>query len=104
MSYTVKLYGWADEPSDASTAQVDAAVRRFKSALNAALGDESLVLPVRAAYARIVAVHGDEPSEDVLSPGEWAVFTQWQAAEAAALAAALGPERYLGDAQFEISA
>ena len=102
MSYTVKLYAWADESADASPALVNAAITRFKTALNNALGDAALVLPVYAAYTRIVGTSGDDPDEDALSPGQWAVFSQWRAAEAAALAAALGPDRYLGDAQFEI--
>lgn len=104
MSYTVKLYAWADEAADASTARADAAIARFKTALNDALGDAAMVLPVYAAYTRIVGTYGDDPSEDALSPGEWAIFTQWQAAEAAALTAALGPDRHLGEAQFEIRA
>jgi hypothetical protein len=101
MSYSVKLF--VDSGADDVTpGQQLAAIARFKTALDEALGDSALVLPVYAAYTRIVAAHGDDPSEDALSPGELAVFTQWQAAEAAALTAALGPNRYLGDAQFEI--
>ncbi|MBC7548821.1 MAG: hypothetical protein H7224_09320 [Polaromonas sp.] len=100
MSYTVKLFA----EDDVSPGQQEAAIARFKAALSEALGDSALVLPVYAAYTRIVATYGDDPSEDALSPGELAVFTQWQAAEAAALTAALGPNRYLGDAQFEILA
>ena len=100
MSYTVKLFAEDEVTSD----QHHAAIARFKAALDEALGDSALVLPVYAAYTRIVATYGDDPSEDALSPGELAVFTQWQAAEAAALTAALGPNRYLGDAQFEIRA
>jgi hypothetical protein len=42
------------------------------------------------------------PAEDVLSPEELEIFSQWQAAELAAVTAALGPNRYMGDAQFEI--
>jgi len=102
MSYTVKLYAWADEAADASPARVNAAIERFKTALNNSLGDAALVLPVYAAFTRIVGTYGDDPSEDALSPGEWAIFTQWRAAETAALAAALGSDRYMGDAQFEI--
>ena len=102
MSYTVKLYAWADESADASPAKAEAAIERFKTALNDALGDAAMVLPVYSAYARIVGTYGDDPSEDALSPGEWAIFTQWHAAETAALTAALGSDRYMGDAQFEI--
>ena len=98
MSYTVKLYAY----EDASPAQLQAAERRFRKALEASLGDESLVAPVHAAYRRIVATYGEMPAEDALSPEQLEIFSQWQAAESAALTAALGPDRYLGDAQFEI--
>ena len=100
MSYTVRLLA----EDDTTPGQQQAAIARFKAALNEALGDSALVLPVYAAYTRIVATYGENPSDDVLSPGELAVFTHWQAAQAAALTAALGPNRYLGDAQFDIQA
>ena len=98
MSYSVKLYAY----EDASAQQLQAAERRFRKALEASLGDESLVAPVHAAYRRIVATYGETPAEDALSPEELEIFNQWQAAESAALTAALGPDRYMGDAQFEI--
>ena len=98
MSYRLKLYAF----EDASPAQLQAAEQRFRQALNESLGDESLVAPVHAAYRRIVATYGESPADDVLSPGELEIFNQWQAAELAAMAAALGPNRYMGDAQFEI--
>lgn len=98
MSYTLKLYAF----EDASPAQLQAAEQRFRQALEESLGDESLVAPVYAAYRRMVATYGETPAEDVLSSGELEVFSQWQAAESAALTAALGPNRYMGDAQFEI--
>ena len=98
MSYSVKLYAY----EDASAQQLQAAERRFRKALEASLGDESLVAPVHSAYRRIVATHGETPAEDALAPGELEIFSQWQAAESAALTAALGPDRYMGDAQFEV--
>ena len=98
MSYQLRLYAF----EDASPAQLQAAERRFRQALDESLGDESLVVPVHAAYRRIVATYGESPADDVLSPGELEIFNQWQAAELAAMAAALGPNRYMGDAQFEI--
>lgn len=98
MSYQLKLYAF----EDASPAQLQAAEQRFRQALDESLGDESLVAPVHAAYRRIVATYGESPAEDVLSPGELEIFNQWQAAELAAMTAALGPNRYMGDAQFEI--
>jgi hypothetical protein len=97
--YTLKLYAF----EDASPGQLQAAEQRFRQALDASLGDESLVAPVYAAYRRIVATYGETPAEDALSSGELEIYTQWQAAEAAALTAALGPHRYMGDAQFEIT-
>ena len=98
MSYRLKLYAF----EDASPAQLQAAEQRFRQALDESLGDESLVAPVHAAYRCIVATYGESPAEDVLSPGELEIFNQWQAAELAAMTAALGPNRYMGDAQFEI--
>ena len=98
MSYSVKLYAY----EDASPPQLQAAERRFRKALEASLGDESLVAPVHAAYRRIVAIYGETPAEDALSPEQLEIFSQWQAAESAALTAALGPDRYMNDAQFEI--
>jgi len=98
MSYQLKLYAF----EDASPTQLQAAEQRFRQALDESLGDESLVAPVHAAYRRIVDTYGESPAEDVLSPGELEIFNQWQAAELAAMTAALGPNRYMGDAQFEI--
>ncbi|MDB5779564.1 MAG: hypothetical protein JWP79_1139 [Polaromonas sp.] len=100
MSYTLKLYAY----EDASPQQLQAAEQRFRKALDESLGDASLVAPVYAAYRRMVAVYGEQPTPEVLSPEELEIFNQWQAAEAAALTAALGPDRYMGEAQFEIGA
>ena len=98
MSYSVKVYAY----EEASPEQLRAAERRFRKALEASLGDASLVAPVHAAYRRIVATYGETPAEDALSAEQLEIFSQWQAAESAALTAALGPDRYMGDAQFEI--
>jgi hypothetical protein len=43
------------------------------------------------------------PSPDALTDAERAVLEQWQAAEAAAVAATFGTHRYMGDAMYEIS-
>jgi hypothetical protein len=99
VSYSLKLYAF----EDASVQELQAAEQRFKNALEATLGDASLVAPVYAAYLKIVATYGDAPSEDALSAGELEIFHQWQAAESAALTAAFGPNRYMGEAQFEIA-
>lgn len=98
MSYRLRLYAY----EDASEGELRAAEQRFRTALEDALGHESLVLPVYTAYMRLVATYGESPAEDVLSADELEIFSQWQAAELAAVTAALGPHRYMGDAQFEI--
>ena len=100
MSYSVRLSAYEDV-SDEEKRQAE---RRFCKALNEALGDASLVLPVYAVYRQLVALHGDTPSADALSTEELELFTQWQAAKSAALTAALGPHRYMGDAEFDIRA
>ena len=88
---------------DATDKQRQQAEQRFRQALDNTLGDASLVAPVHAAYRRIVAVYGESPAPDTLSDAEQQIFDQWQAAELAALTAALGPYRHMGEAQFEIS-
>ena len=97
MSYALILY----EP-DVSDAQRREAEQRFRDALEQTLGDAALVAPVYRAYQRIVATHGETPDPDSLSDAERAIFEQWQAAETAAVAAAFGPNRYMGDAMYEI--
>lgn len=99
MSYSLTLYAF----EDATDQERRNAEKRFRKALDATLGDASLVLPVYQAYRRIVAVYGEAPAPDTLTDAEQQVFDQWQAAVSAALTAALGPHRYMGDAQFEIS-
>ena len=98
MSYTVKILDSDDTPE----AQRRAAEQRFRKALEETLGDASLVAPVYGAYLRIVAEYGERPSPEVMTDAERAVFEQWQAAETAAVAAAFGPHRYMGDAMYEI--
>ncbi len=97
MSYSLTLYD-----ADATDEQRRQAEQRFRRALEDTLGDESLVVPVYTAYLRIVAVYGDSPAPDSLTEAERTIFDQWQAAEAAALAATFGPHRYMGDAMYEI--
>ena len=99
MSYRVKLYAF-DEASEQDKRDAE---DRFRQALDETLGDASLVLPVYAAYQRIIATYGETPDPDLLSTSEAELLDQWQAAEAAALTAALGPSRYMGDAEFDIS-
>lgn len=97
MSYTVTLY-----EADVSDAQRREAEQRFRAALEETLGDPELVGPVYSAYLRIVGTYGDNPDLDSLTDAERAIFEQWRAAETAAVAAAFGPNRYMGDADYEI--
>jgi len=97
MTYSLVLY----EP-DVSDAQRREAEQRFRRALEETLGDAVLVAPVYRAYQRIVATYGETPDPDSLTDAERAIFDQWQAAETAAVAAAFGPNRYMGDAMYEI--
>ncbi|MEO7391542.1 MAG: hypothetical protein ABIU58_05170 [Ramlibacter sp.] len=97
MSYTVVIH-----EADVSDAERQDAVRRFRDALEQALGDAALVGPVHAAYLRIVGTYGETPALDTLSEAQREIFEQWQAAETAAVAAAFGPNRYMGDAMYEI--
>ena len=99
MPYFLTLY----DADGASQLEHQQAEQRFRRALDEALGDESLVGPVYTAYLRIVSAYGDSPDSESLSDAERAVFEQWQAAEAAAVAAAFGPNRYMGDAMYEIA-
>ena len=98
MTYSLILY----EADGASALQHREAEQRFRVALEAALGDASLVAPAYAAYLRIVSAYGETPPPDSLTDAERAVFDQWQAAETAAVASAFGPNRYMGDAMYEI--
>lgn len=98
MTYTLRLCGFDDaSPQDRRDAE-----RRYRTALDTALGDADLVAPTYAAYLKIAAVHGDDPAPDALTDAEREVFNQWQAAASAAVTAALGPNRYMDDAWFEI--
>ncbi len=98
MSYRIKLYAF----EDASEAERRSAERRFCQVLEAELGDPALVAPVYLAYQKLVAIYGEQPSPDALSTEELDIITAWQTAESAALTAALGPHRYMGDAEFVI--
>ena len=99
MPYSLTLYD-ADGASDLQHQQAE---QRFRQALEETLGDASLVGPVYTAYLRIVHSYGDTPDLEALSDAERAIFEQWQAAETAAVAAAFGPNRYMGDAMYEIA-
>ena len=99
MSYSLRIF----EADDATPGQVRQAELRFRRALEEALGDEGLVLPVYRAYQAIVATYGESPDLDALTDAERVILEQWHTAEAAALAAAFGTHRYMGDAMYEIA-
>ncbi len=88
---------------DASQAQQMDAVRRFKQALEDALGDPALLRPVYGAYVQLRAIYGETPDLERLTDAEQLIYEQWQGAESAAVVAALGPHRYLEEPRFEIS-
>lgn len=98
MSYRVRLF-----EADATPEQLRAAEQRFRQGLEAVLGSAELVLPVHAAYQRIVLTYGEAPDLELLSDAEQLVLQQWREAEAVAVAAAFGTHRYMGDAMYEIS-
>ncbi|MES2913394.1 MAG: hypothetical protein V4718_18520 [Pseudomonadota bacterium] len=76
---------------------------RFRDALEASLGDGGLVWPVYQAYLRLLQTYADHQRPWPLSAEEQLLVDQWEAAELAATQAAFGTERYMGDAEFEIS-
>jgi hypothetical protein len=98
MHYTVRIFH-SEEVSDAERAS---AAQRFRSALEASLGDASLVPPVYRAYLRLLHLHGEQARPWDLAPAEQLLAEQWEAAELAATQAAFGAERYMGDAHFEL--
>jgi hypothetical protein len=98
MSYSLKFYD-TEGMSESTHREVE---KRFRHALEAALGDAALVAPVYRAYLRIVAAYGETPDPDSLGDAERVLFEQWQAAETVAVAAAFGPNRTMGDAMYEI--
>ncbi len=98
MPYTVRIFS-AEDISDADRA---AASRRFRVALDEALGAADLVAPVYHAYLRLLQVHGELARPWDLTPSEQVLADQWEAAEKAALEAAFGTDRYMDDAHYEL--
>ena len=98
MTYSLKFYD-ADGVTDTQRREAE---QRFRRVLEDTLGDASLVAPVYRAYQRIAATYGEQPDLEALTEAERAIFEQWQAAETAAVAAAFGSHRYMGDAMYEI--
>ena len=99
MPYTLKIFT-AEEVSEGEREQ---AAQRFRAALDTALGDASLVVPVYRAYLRLLQTHGDHPRPWPVTADEQLLTNQWEAAELAATQAAFGMNRYMGDAHFELS-
>jgi hypothetical protein len=97
MSYRLKIFD-----AEASPEQLRAAEQRFRQALEAVLGSDALVLPVHAAYQRIVLTYGEDPDRELLSESERVILDQWREAETAAVTATFGEHRYMGDAMYEI--
>ncbi len=97
-TYRVRLQVFDDAPEGARRQ----AEQRFCKALELALGDAGLVAPVYRQVLRLYADHGESPDPTSLSEAERDLLQAWQQAESAALTAALGSHRYMGDAQFEI--
>ena len=98
MEYVLKIFS-AD---DVTEAERDVAIQRFRAALEAALGDASLVLPCYHAYQKLFQQYADQARPWPVTPAEQLLAEQWEAAELAATHAAFGVNRYLGDADFEI--
>lgn len=98
MTYSLQLY----VSDDTTPAQRQAAERLFRKALEAALGDAALVVPVYAAYQAIVARYGDTPDVEALTVEERTVFEHWQLAETAAVEAVFGPHRHLDEGGYQI--
>ena len=98
MHYTVRIF----HSEDVSDAERAGAAQRFRTALEASLGDAGLVMPVYHAYLRLLQAHGDHARPWDLAPAEQLLADQWEAAELAATQAAFGAERYMGDAHFEL--
>lgn len=100
MAYLLKIFT-SDDVTETERAQAE---KRFRVALETSLGDASLVLPVYLAYLRLLQTHGDHVRPWPVSEQEQLLADQWEAAELSATQAAFGTDRYLGEAQFELSA
>ena len=98
MTYSLKIF----TPDDVTPAERDAAIQRFRTALEGSLGSAEMVWPVYSVYSRIALAHGDAERPWPISADEQLLVDQWEAAELAAKEAAFGVNRYLGDADFEL--
>lgn len=100
MPYSLKIFT-AEDVTAKERAQAE---DRFRAALDDTLGDAELVWPVYQAYLRLLHLYGAHQRPWPLSAEEQLLADQWEAAELAATQAAFGPDRYMGEAEFEISA
>ena len=98
MSYSVKIFA----SEDVSQLERERAAQRFCHALEASLGNASLVAPVYRVWLRLHRQHGEHQRPWPISPEEQLLADQWEAAELAATRAAFGENRYMGDAHFEL--
>ena len=100
MNYTLKIFS----AEDVAPLEREQAARRFRAALEEGLGGPALVWPVYQLYQRLLHAHGEQARPWPISPAELVIVEQWEAAELAATQAAFGSERYMGDADFELTA
>jgi hypothetical protein len=98
MAYVLKIFA----AEDVSDAERQAADLRFRHALEEALGSADLVAPVLRAYRRLLSQHADQERPWPITDAEQLLVDQWEAAETAAIRAAFGADRYMGDADFEL--
>lgn len=98
MNYSVRLH----VPEGLSSAQKTEGEHLFRRALEDALGDPGMVVPVYRAYLGIVARHGESPDPDALNLDERVLLEHWAQAEAAALQAVFGPHRHLDEGGYDI--
>ena len=98
MHYTVRIF----HTEDVSEAERADAAQRFRTALEASLGDASLVVPVYRAYLNILGQHGESPDTEALTVDERMVLETWQQAESAAMEAVFGPHRHLDEGGYQI--
>ena len=99
MTYSLKIFS----PDDVTPAERLWAVQRFRAALDGALGSAAMVWPVYCAYQRLLLAHGDAERPWPISGDEQLLVDQWEAAELAAKESAFGVNRYLGDADYELT-
>lgn len=98
MSYSVRIFS----TEDIGDPERQQAVQRFKAALEDSLGDAALVVPVYRIWLKLYQAYRDHQRPWPISDAEQLLADQWEAAELAAIRAAFGANRYMGDAHFEL--